>query len=73
MSPALMAIHSVIADHGASLLEPVPPKQAAATSMPTESEENARFFPRSGSKSSLSEVPSASFLRSMARDGVSEA
>lgn len=73
MSPALIAIHKVIADHGDSLLEPVPPKQADATSMPAESEENALFLPRSGVKSSCSEVPSASFLRSMARDGVSEA
>ena len=72
-SPSFMASHKVIEDQADSPLEPVPPKQAEATSKPTASDEKPLFLPNlSGAKFSSSEDPVTSFLRSTASDGLSE-
>ncbi len=73
MSPSFIAIHSVIALHGDSSLDPVPPKQADATFIPIPSTENPRLlFSLFGLKSSFSDEPDANFCRSTSREGLSK-
>lgn len=70
-SPPFIANHNVAADHADSSLEPLPPKQAEATSNPTESKEKALFLVLPGEKSCSSEEPITSFFRSIASVGLS--
>src|SRR5271168_971769 len=69
-SPSLIAIQRVIGDQPP---DPRPAKQADATSISNESGENPLFVPDTEAPKSWStEVPSASFLRSMASVGRSK-
>src|SRR3954466_155125 len=72
MSPRFIAIHKVIAAHGASPRCPEPPKHAAATSISNESGENPLLAPYlDAEKSSSAETAFPNFFKSTARVGLS--
>ncbi len=73
ISPSFMATHSVIADHADSPLDPVPPKQADATSIPISSVEKPLFLPiLYVVVSSSCEDAKESFFKSIASEGLSK-